>query len=126
MSERTENTDDLNMRWLECLRIFQAKTQKAIEGNMRNPYHGHFFHPHGMPLPCGPRKDQRADVGVGRVIESRSKTLVVFGQIAQQRKIGRQEKDREEYPPPVQGGVANQACQQHQRGFEAQQSIGTL
>lgn len=109
------------MRWLECLRIFQAKTQKAIEGNMRNPYHSHFAHHHGMPLPCEEPKDQRSSVTVDRVIESRSRTLVVFGQIAQQRKIGRQEKGREEYPPPVQDGIANQACQQHQRGFEAQQ-----
>ena len=72
MSERTEDTDDLNMRWLECLRIFQAKTQKAIEGNMRNPYYGHFYHPHGMPLPCEEPKDQRSSVTVDRVIESRS------------------------------------------------------
>src|SRR5487761_1379155 len=111
MSERTEDTDVLNMRWPECLRIFQAKTQKAIEGNMHNPYHNHFAQHHGMPLLCEEPKDQGTSVTVDRVIESRSKTLVVFGQIAQQRKIGRQEKDREEYPPPVQGGVGNQACQ---------------
>jgi len=115
----------LNVGGFEGFRVFEAVAEEPVEGDMGDPDDGNLDGVGDGGSPADERQQRGNQIGVRPVIKSGWDARMAPDEISQERQVRSEEEDGEKKPMAMEGGIANDAGQQHGGGFQAQDQGGS-